>query len=147
MSWILNFIPDALILQAINILLLAGAIGSVIGFAVTFIPFIGIYRLPIQIVSIILLTAGVYFKGMFSAEDEWKSKIAKVEAENVRILAESKTSSQVIVTKYVDKIKYIVTKGDSIVKEVPIYITKELDAKCEIPDEFIRLHNAAATNK
>lgn len=144
---LLSFLPDSILLFVINSVLIVGVVGTVVGFALTVIPFVDVYRLQIQIISIVLLTCGVYFKGGYSVEAEWRVKVAKVEAENARLLAQSKTISNTVVTKYVDRIKVIKTKGDEIVKEVPIYITKELDAKCEIPDEFIKLHNAAVENK
>ena len=37
-------------------------------------------------------------------------------------------------------------KGQTIVKEVPVYVDKTDDAACELRNGFVRIHDAAATN-
>jgi hypothetical protein len=46
-------------------------------------------------------------------------------------------------TKYVDRIKTVTTKGDEIIKEVPVYVTAKDDAAAVIPVGFVREYNAA----
>lgn len=48
-----------------------------------------------------------------------------------------------IVTKYVDRVKTIRKKGDTIIKKVTEYVTPENDAACVIPDSFVELWNHA----
>lgn len=51
-----------------------------------------------------------------------------------------------IVTEYVDRVQTVRVRGETIIKEVPIYVTQEADARCVVPNGFVWLHNAAATN-
>lgn len=82
---------------------------------------------------------------------EYETYKANNEKEKAEIVARNKEleskSSEVtveVVTKYVDRIKTVKEKGEEIVREVPIYITKESDAKCSIPLGFVRAHDSAA---
>ena len=44
---------------------------------------------------------------------------------------------------YIDRIQVVKEKGNEIVK----YINKESDSKCELPNSFVVLHDAAAKNE
>jgi len=44
------------------------------------------------------------------------------------------------------EVKVVRVKGDTIIKEVPIYVTQIDDSRCIIPNGFVRLHTAAAEN-
>lgn len=68
----------------------------------------------------------------------------QVLAENELLRANSAEATVEVVTKYVDRVQKIYVKGKETVREVPIYITKESDAKCDIPLGFVRSHNKAA---
>lgn len=51
-----------------------------------------------------------------------------------------------IVTQYVDRVQTVRVKGDTITKEIPVYVTSKADAACVIPAGFVRVHAAAAAN-
>ena len=59
--WLLHLLPDSLILFIVYALMGLGALGIIAGFFIKFIPWINIYRTPIQIVSIVLFCSGVYW--------------------------------------------------------------------------------------
>ena len=86
--FLLSFIPDAVLALVVNSILIAGIVGFAasffFGFVVRWLPSIAPYHLLIQIVSIILLVAGVYFKGGYSVEQEWRSKVAAMQ-EQIKI--------------------------------------------------------------
>ncbi|MGU2118659.1 hypothetical protein ACSEN8_03465 [Pseudomonas aeruginosa] len=44
------------------------------------------------------------------------------------------------VTQYVDRIQYVEQAAKTIVKEIPVYVTLEADASCDVSG-FVRLHN------
>ncbi|MWW03286.1 hypothetical protein [Pseudomonas aeruginosa] len=46
------------------------------------------------------------------------------------------------VTQYVDRIQYVEQAARTIVKEIPVYVTPEADASCDVSG-FVRLHNYA----
>lgn len=88
-----------------------------------------------------------YHKGYNVYEEKYKKEIAEKEKEIETLKSKSGEVTIETVTKYVDKIKTIKQKGDEIVREVPVYITKEVASKCELPDTVLMLHNSAITGK
>lgn len=147
--WILHFLPDALILWICNIVLLAGILLTVTAFFIQRIPVINQYRIPAQVLGIALLVMGVYWRGGYAIEMEWRERVAEAEARVAAAEAKSAEENVKIVTKVVTKTQVIRTRGADIVK----YVDREIvryDEKfarggvCEIPQEFIKAHNSAA---
>ncbi|MFW4586747.1 hypothetical protein ACOAP7_28075 [Pseudomonas aeruginosa] len=46
------------------------------------------------------------------------------------------------VTQYIDRIQYVEQAAKTIVKEIPVHVTPEADASCDVSG-FARLHNDA----
>lgn len=147
--WILHFLPDALILWICNIVLFVGIALTAAAFFIKRIPVINQYRIPAQVLGIALLVIGVYWRGGYAIEMEWRERVAEVEAKVAAAEAQSKEENTKIVTKVVTKTQVIRTRGEDIIKYVDREIVKydEKFAKggvCEIPQEFIKAHNSAA---
>ena len=51
-----------------------------------------------------------------------------------------------VVTEYVDRVQIVRERGDTITKEVPVYVTPTADAACTVPVGFVQLHDAAAAS-
>lgn len=51
-----------------------------------------------------------------------------------------------VVTQYVDRVQVVREKGDTIIKEVPVYVDREADRACTVPVGFVRVHDSAAAN-
>jgi energy-coupling factor transporter transmembrane protein EcfT len=147
--WILHFLPDAVILWICNIVLLAGILLTVTAFFIKRIPVINQYRIPAQVLGIALLVIGVYWRGGYAIEMEWRERVAEVEARVAAAEAKSAEENVKIVTKVVTKTQVIKTRGETITKYIDREIVRydEKFAKggmCEIPQEFIKAHNSAA---
>jgi hypothetical protein len=155
--WILHFLPDAFLAFIVNAVLIIGVVSTFISFVILnrllmmFPPLANYYRIA-QVVSIIILIAGVYFKGGYSTEMLWRERVAEVEAKLKEAEAKSAEVNTVIETKIVNRVKEIKVQGDEVIKyvdrEIVKYDTKFLPGGiCEIPKEVILAHNAAALNK
>ena len=147
--WILHFLPDALILWICNIVLLAGILLTATAFFIKRIPIINQYRIPAQVLGIALLVAGVYWRGGYAIEMEWRERVAEVEAKVAVAEAQSKEVNTKIVTKVVTKTQVIRTRGETITKYIDREIVKYDEkfapgGQCEIPREFIKALNDAA---
>jgi hypothetical protein len=147
--WILHFLPDTLILWICNIVLLAGILLTAVAFFIKNIPVINQYRIPAQVLGIALLVMGVYWRGGYAVEQEWRERVAEVEARVAAAEAKSAEENVKIVTKVVTKTQVIRTRGETITKYIDREIVRydEKFAKggmCEIPQEFIKAHNSAA---
>jgi len=141
--WILDFLP----FWIFHLIVLAGAGGLIASVVLKFIPFVSIYRMPIQVASIIALVFGVYMEGGISNQEKWEAKVAEAKLEMAKKETASSEVTTKVVTKYVTKVQIVKEKGDVIIKEVPKYITKESDAKCPIPNAFVVLHDGASRNE
>ena len=147
--WILHFLPDALILWICNIVLLAGILLTVTAFFIRRIPVINQYRIPAQVLGIALLVIGVYWRGGYAIEMEWRERVAEVEAKVAAAEAKSAEENVKIVTKVVTKTQVIKTRGETITKYIDREIVKYDEkfapgGQCEIPREFIKALNDAA---
>jgi hypothetical protein len=147
--WILHFLPDALIIWFCNILLLVGVVLTVAGFFAHRIPLVWQYQLPFKILGIALLALGVYFRGGYAVEAEWRERVAQVEAQLKQAEQQSQKENVRIETKIVTKTQLIRERGADIVqyidREIVKYDTKFAPGgQCEIPQEFVRAHNDAA---
>jgi|APGre2960657423_1045063.scaffolds.fasta_scaffold01124_6 hypothetical protein len=150
--WMLHFIPDSLLLWVIHGMLIAGVVGFLLSFfllnrLLRWFPQLAPIHLLLQILSIVLLVGGVYFKGGYSTEAEWRARVAEMEQKIAEAEAKSQQTNTVIKTKIVNKIKtvkeYQIVYQDRI-KEVE----KIIDAECKVaPEAIIILNDAARLRK
>ena len=141
--WLLHLLPDTFLIWIINLLLIGGLIGMVIGFIGGKIPFVGTYATIIKIVSIVLFCIGLYWKGGYSVEEDWRQRVAEMETK-IKIAEEkSKEVNTVIETKYKDRVKKVTETRNIIVEKIKIN-EKIIDAKCELDPMVISILNEAA---
>jgi pyruvate-formate lyase len=115
----------------------------VIGFIGGKIPFVGAYATIIKIVSIVLFCIGLYWKGGYSVEADWRERVAEME-EKVKIAEEkSRQTNVVIETKYHDRIKKVTETRERIVEKIKER-EKVINAKCELDPAVISILNEAA---
>jgi hypothetical protein len=140
--WILQLLPDAVILWFCNILLLVGVVLTVAGFFIHRLPFLYQYQLPFKVIGIALLALGVYFRGGYAVEAEWRERVAELEAQLKTAQEQSEKVNTVIQQKVVTRTQVIREKGDSIIQRVEVMVPVE--SACPVPQEAIDVHNEAA---
>ena len=148
--WMLAFFPDAFLAWIINTILITGIIGFVasffFGYVVRWLPAIAPYHLLIQVVSIVLLVAGVYFKGGYSVEMAWRERVAELEAKIAISEQQSKEVNEKIVTVYKDRVK-VVKEVQVVVQEKIKTVEVKIDSQCKITADTVDILNQAATGK
>ena len=143
--WILKFLPDWIFYA----ILVAGLLGLLLTYVMKFIPFVYMYRTPIQVGSILAIVIGTYMAGAISNEEAWQARVKEMEDKVAAATVQSNEENVKIVEKLVKKTEYITRRGQDIVQYVDREIVK-YDTKfapggmCEIPKEFIEAHNRAA---
>lgn len=143
--WILQWLPDWIFYG----IFFAGLIGLLATYVMKFIPFVYVYRTPIQAVSILAIAIGTYMSGAISNEEAWQARVKEMEAKVAAAEIQSQKENVKIVEKVVTKTQIVRTRGQDIVKYVDREIVK-YDTKfapggvCEIPKEFIKALNDAA---
>jgi preprotein translocase subunit SecF len=123
-----------------------GIVLTIAGFFAHRIPLVWQYQLPFKVVGIALLVLGVYFRGGYSVEIQWRERVAEVEAKLAQAEKASQAANVVLETKGKEKIRVIKEKGEVIKQYIDREITK-YDATCNIPNEVVKAHNAAAKNE
>ena len=147
--WILQFLPDSLIIWFCNILLLAGIVLTVAGWFAHRIPVVYHYQLPFKIAGVVLLVLGVYFRGGVAVEMEWRDRVHQLE-EKLKLAQEQSTQvNTVIQDRVVTKTQVIREKADTLVQFVDREIFKDREIvkevnNCPVPQEAIDVHNEAA---
>lgn len=170
--WILHLLPESFILTITYFLIGLGAIGLIASWAITFIPFLNIHRLWIQLLSVLLLISGIYWYGGYSNELSWRERVAEMEA---KVRDAEKKSQQVnteIETRVVEKTKVVKEKGriqieyiNRLVKGDTVEIVKDMSESerqeflakqqelqtalknCPVPRIIVEEHNKAAEKK
>ena len=142
-QWLLQLIPDSIFVWITYLLFAAGVVLYVASKLVSWIPLMGQYRLPAELVGVVALVIAAYFYGGIS----YREQIAEMK-QRVRIAEEqSQKVNTVIETKIIEKVK--------VVKQ-NVYITREivkeaagqqLDAQCSLPRSTVSLHDSASLNQ
>ena len=147
----LSFVPDAFLAYIINAILIGGAIGTFFTFfilhrVVRWMPAIAPYHLILQVISIIMLIGGVYLRGGYGVEMEWREKL-RIAEERARAAEEqAKVVNEKIVTVYKDRVK-VVTDTKFVIQEKIKEVEKIIDKECKVAPEAVDIHNAAAKNR
>lgn len=145
--FLLHFIPDAFLQWVVNAILISGLAGIVVTtafkFFIKYFPWIIPYRTLLQVISLILLVAGVYFKGGIGVEMEWRAKVKELEAKVAKAEAESKVVNEKIVTVYKDKVK-VVKEQQVVIQEKIKEVQVNIDKECKITADTIDILNNSA---
>lgn len=137
--WLLSFLPDWFFFA----LLLLSVIGTFAGTFLSKLPFIATYSKPIQYGSIVVLLFSIYMCGGIANEESWQKKVLQQQAEIAELKQKEAEVSTKVVTKYIDKIQVVKETNNAISK----FVTNEADSKCQLPNSFSVLHDAAAKNE
>jgi hypothetical protein len=149
--WMLSFVPDSLLYWIVNTILVIGAIGSFLSFFVLHkilnkFPALAPYHLLIQIVSIVLLVAGVYLKGGYGVEMAWRERVADLEAKIKVAEAKSEQANIDLAAKQKEKVK-VVKEVQVVIKEKIVQVASKIDAECKVDPDAISIINDAAKNQ
>ncbi len=140
--WIINWLPEFVV----HLIFLAGIVGTIAGFVLGFIPFVSKYKLPIQIISLLLLSLGVYLEGGLAEKAKWELRVKEMEAKVAEAQAKAAVVNTQIVEKVVTEKEYIKVKGAKVVE----YIDREVkvfDSNCTVPEVAIKAHDMSASNE
>ena len=165
--WLLTFLPTGFLEFIVNAVLILGLILTILSFFVLnrlllLFPPLASYHKIIQIVSLVILTAGIYFKGGYSVEKIWRDRVAELEEEIKKAEAQAAVVTRKMEEKVVEKTQVVQERGATIVKYVDRWrdreVIKEIPGpervryekvveyieNCPVPQELVDLHNEAA---
>jgi len=105
------------------------------------------YRLlALAALAIALIGLG-WIKGAEHVQTRWDPAIQQQTLQVAAIRERQAEATVKVVTQYVDRVRVVREKGDTIIKEVPVYVPVQADAACSLNRGFVRLHDAAAAGE
>lgn len=137
--WLLTVFPEPLI----HTLLLVGALGVIAALILTFIPFVATYRLVIQVVSVLILTLGVYLEGGLAYKSEIDKEVADLKVKLANARAKSESVNVEIVTKVLKDTQSAKDQGKKIIDDIKT-LAPVADKQCVVPNDYIDAINRAA---
>ena len=143
MIWLLNILPTSFVGLIIHLITLAGLVGLLAAFFLQVIPFVGLQRNVVKVVSLILLIVGIFYEGVLYNQKVWEEKVHVLE-EKVKVAEEnSKNKNIEIRTEYVEKVKRV-KETEYVIQEKIKEVEKVIDAQCIVSPEVINILNDAA---
>lgn len=142
MNFLLWLLPDAFVELIVHAIVIIGILGYLFSDTLgRFVPQIkGSY---LKIIFAIVFVVGIFLEGSLAATKEWRQKIELLE-QKAKLAEEKSAQENVrIVTEYVTKTQVVEKRGKDIIHYIDREIVK-FDESCEIPKEFIDIHNQAA---
>jgi hypothetical protein len=146
LAYLWSLIPTAVIAWVVNGLIVVGIVGVCASWVAKWIPFVNMYRGPVQLVGIVCLVLGVYMKGGADVEMRWRNKVEEFQNKIAVAELQSKEANK----KLVDELK----KSSQLTKEVKDANKAKIranavkiDSECRVPDIAIELHNGASLNQ
>jgi hypothetical protein len=143
LQWVLSLIPDSLFVWITYILMILGAGLYVASKLVKWIPLMGQYKLPAELIGVAVLLIGTYLFGGYGVEMSWRDKVKEMEAKLKIAEEQSQKVNTVIKEKIVYKTK-IVKERETVYVDRIKEIAKEIDAKCEVDPRVIEELNKAS---
>ena len=88
-----------------------------------------------------------WIKGAGHVQADWDAAVQEQNQHAAAVRERQAQATVKVVTQYVDRVRVVLEKGETIIKEVPVYVPVQADAACTINRGFVRLHDAAAAGE
>ena len=106
---------------------------------------------PYRLLALAAMAAALlglgWVKGAGHVQAQWDAAVQQQELEAAATRERQAQATVEVVTRYVDRVRIVRARGDTIIKEVPVYVPAQADAACTINRGFVRLHDAAAAGE
>lgn len=137
------FILDWLPFWIFHLIVLSGIGGLIASEVFRFIPLISTYRLPIQVIAVLLLAFGLYAEGGIATQEKWETRVKDFEAKVAIAEEQSKTANAKLEASLAEKQK-VIKQTQIVYKDRIVEVAKVIDAGCTVPKEAIDILNQAA---
>lgn len=155
--WFLEFLSLSAIFELIPfwvflVPIALGLLGLVATFLMKFVPFVYVYRSPIQLISIVLIAIGTFASGAKFNDMMWVAKAEEMKQKVADAEKKAKEQNIKIVEKVVVKTQIVKEKSEQINKFIDTEVVKYDErfapgGQCELPKEVIKAINDAARSE
>ena len=139
--WILSYLPTW-IFYAIAVL---GILGVVTSYVLGMGTVINQYKLPLQVVSIVIIAFGVFIIGGVENELLWQAKVKELEAQVAVATAKSNETNTIVQQKVITKIQIVKQQVEVIKKEIEVQ-KEYINTDCKVNATAIDLYNKAVAD-
>jgi len=139
--WILSFLPTW-IFYAMTVI---GILGLISSYVLGMIPLITQYKLPLQILSVVVIAFGVFIIGGVENELSWQAKVKDLEAQVAVATAKSNETNTIVQQKVITKIQVVKEQVEVVKKEIEIQ-KEYINIDCKINPIAIDLYNKAVAD-
>lgn len=141
--WVLNFVPDWIF----HAVLLIGIMALVASQVLKFLPFVTVYRLPIQAAGLVLVVVGVWFQGAISNQAAWQARVHEMQQQVAAAEVKSAQENVRIVTQVITKIQTVKETTNANQQFLASAVAQDLDRECTLTDASVLLHNRSSQNQ
>lgn len=136
--WILSYLPTW-IFYAIVVL---GILGVIASYVLSMVPLVNQYKIPLQVVSIVVIAFGVFIIGGVENELAWQAKVKELEAQVAVATAKSNETNTVVQQKVITKIQIVKQQVEVVKKEIEVQ-KEYINSDCKVSPTAIDLYNKA----
>jgi hypothetical protein len=141
-GWMASLIPDSILIWVYYIILGLGVACYIASKLVAWLPFMGQYKFPVEVIGVALLVIGSYFYGGYGTEMSWRERVKELQGKVSEAEKKADEATARVEIKVVERIK-IVEKKVEVVK-LQIEKDKEIiNADCKVNDTAVKDYNAA----
>ena len=136
--WILSYLPTW-IFYAITVI---GILGLISSYVLGIVPLVNQYKIPLQVVSIVVIAFGVFIIGGVENELAWQAKVKELEAQVAVATAKSNETNTVVQQKVITKIQIVKQQVEVVKREIEVQ-KEYINADCKVSPTAIDLYNKA----
>ena len=136
--WILSYLPTW-IFYAIVVM---GILGVIASYVLSMVPLVNQYKIPLQVVSIVIIAFGVFIIGGVENELAWQAKVKELEAQVAVATAKSNETNTVVQQKVITKIQIVKQQVEVVKREIEVQ-KEYINTDCKVSPTAIDLYNKA----
>ena len=136
--WILSYLPTW-IFYAIVVL---GILGVVASYVLSMVPLVNQYKIPLQVVSIVVIAFVVFIIVGVENELSWQAKVKELEAQVAVATAKSNETNTVVQQKVITKIQIVKQQVEVVKREIEVQ-KEYINTDCKVSPTAIDLYNKA----
>lgn len=143
--WIVHWFPAGMVSMIAHAIIIAGLVLYAFSKVVKWIPTVCQFKLVFEIAGFIFFGVGAYIYGGYNVEQEWRQKVAAVEAKLADAEARANHVNTVVEKYYNEKVTVIREKAGKVHREI-IERREEINKNCTIDDFVMQIYNRALTD-
>lgn len=138
-EWMLQLIPDNIFVWITAVLFFGGILAYILSKLVSIIPFVGRYKIALELGSIAAMIVGAYF----FCGVVYREQVAELK-EQVRISEQKSRDANVRLDQVIKDKSKVVREKQIVIQERIVRDTVKIDAECRVPREAVDILNESA---